>query len=175
MFFGNIKKGRGVFEEMFKVGDMAVYPAHGVGVIESIESREIMGCMQSFYVMKILGNNMKIMIPKNGARSVGLRTLITREEIPRVYEILSERNITVDKQTWNKRYKEYWEKIKTGSVYEIARVLRDLLRLKLDKDLSFGERKMMDTAKSLLIKELSIASETEETKIESDLNAIIAI
>jgi CarD family transcriptional regulator len=118
---------------------------------------------------------MKIMIPKNGARSVGLRTLITREEIPRVYEILSERNITVDKQTWNKRYKEYWEKIKTGSVYEIARVLRDLLRLKLDKDLSFGERKMMDTAKSLLIKELSIASETEETKIESDLNAIIAI
>ena len=118
MFFGNIKKGRGVFEEMFKVGDMAVYPAHGVGVIESIESREIMGCMQSFYVMKILGNNMKIMIPKNGARSVGLRTLITREEIPRVYEILSERNITVDKQTWNKRYKEYWEKIGRASSRE---------------------------------------------------------
>ena len=136
---------------MFDIGDMAVYPADGVGVIEAIENREVMGNKQHFYVMKILGNNAKIMIPKNGAESVGLREVITEEEIPRIYEILSERDVPVDKQTWNKRYKEYWEKIKTGSVYEIAKVLRDLFTLKLDKDLSFGERKMMDTAKSLLI------------------------
>jgi CarD family transcriptional regulator len=78
----------------------------------------------------------------------------------------------VDKQTWNKRYKEYWEKIKTGSVYEIAEVLRDLFTLKIDKDLSFGERKMMDTAKNLLIREISIASDCEETEVEENLNAI---
>ena len=151
-----------------------MYPAHGVGVIEAIENREIMGNRQHFYVMKILGNNAKIMIPKNGAESVGLREVITEEEIPRIYEILSERNVQVDKQTWNKRYKEYWEKIKTGSVYEIAKVLRDLFTLKLDKDLSFGERKMMDTAKSLLIMEISIAANCEEREVERNLSNIFA-
>ncbi len=160
---------------MFKIGDLAVYPAHGVGIIEAIESKEIMGCKQPFYVIKILGNNMTIMIPQNGAKSVGLRGLISKEEIPRVYDILKERDVILDRQTWNKRYKEYWEKIKTGSAYEIAKVLRDLLRLKVDKDLSFGERKMMDTAKNLLIKEISIASDLEETKIEKDLNAIFSV
>jgi CarD family transcriptional regulator len=82
--------------------------------------------------------------------------------------------VQVDKQTWNKRYKEYWEKIKTGSVYEIAKVLRDLFTLKLDKDLSFGERKMMDTAKSLLIMEISIAANCEEGEVERNLSNIFA-
>ncbi|MBN2282607.1 MAG: CarD family transcriptional regulator [Deltaproteobacteria bacterium] len=157
---------------MFKIGDMAVYPAHGVGIIEAIENKEIMGSKQHFYVMKILGNNAKIMIPQNGAESVGLREVISAKEIPKIFEILKEKDIIVDKQTWNKRYKEYWEKIKTGSVYEIARVLRDLLTLKCDKDLSFGERKMMDTAKNLLVKEISIATKSDEGKIERELSAI---
>ncbi|MBN1662925.1 MAG: CarD family transcriptional regulator [Deltaproteobacteria bacterium] len=160
---------------MFKVGDLAVYPAQGVGVIEAIENREIMGKKQPFYIMKIMGNGVKIMIPTNGADSVGLREVITEDEIPKVYEILRNKDITIDKQTWNKRYREYLDKIKTGSVYEIARVLRDLFILKSDKNLSFGERKMMDTAKSLLIKEISIASNSEETKIEQDLKTIFTV
>jgi len=166
------RHGRGMY--MFKVGDMAVYPAHGVGVIEAIETREVMGSEQPFYVMKILGSNATIMIPQSGARFVGLRDIISEDEIPIVYEILKEKSTFVDKQTWNKRYKEYWEKIKTGSVYEIAEVLRDLFTLKIDKDLSFGERKMMDTAKSLLIREISIAGDCEETEVEKNLNAIFA-
>ena len=146
---------------MFNIGDMAVYPAHGVGVIEAIETRIVMGSEQSFYVMKILGNNATIMIPRNGAEFVGLREVISEEEIPMVYKILKEKNVVVDKQTWNKRYKEYWEKIKTGSVYEIAGVLRDLFTLK-----------MMDTAKSLLIREISIAGDCDETEVEENLNVI---
>ncbi len=161
--------------EMFKIGDMAVYPAQGVGVIENIETKDIMGSEQSFYVIKILGNNAKIMIPESGADSVGLREVISETEIPRVYEILRERKVTVDRQTWNKRYKEYWEKIKTGSVYEIAEVLRDLLILKTDKDLSFGERKMMDIAKNLLVMEISIARHCKQELVEKDLDAIFAI
>lgn len=160
---------------MFKVGDMAVYPAQGVGVIEAIENREVMGNKQLFYVMKIMGNGMKIMIPLKGAGAVGLREVIAPEEIPKIYEILKNKDVTIDKQTWNKRYREYLEKIKTGSVFEIARVLRDLFILKSDKNLSFGERKMMDTAKSLLIKEISVASNAEETKIEQDLRTIFPI
>lgn len=160
---------------MFKIGDLAVYPAQGVGVIESIEKREVMGNEQIFYIMKILGNTMTIMIPTDSAKSVGLREVISEEEIPKVYEILKERDIIIDKQTWNKRYKEYLEKIKTGSVFEIAKVLRDLFILKYNKDLSFGERKMMDTAKNLLIKEMSVATQDEETKIEQNINAIFPV
>lgn len=161
--------------EMFKVGDLAVYPAQGVGVIEAIESREYMGSKQLFYVMKIMSNDMKIMIPTDSAESVGLREIIAEEEIPKVYEILRNKDVTIDKQTWNKRYKEYLDKIKTGSVFEIARVLRDLFILKSDKNLSFGERKMMDTAKSLLVKEISVASHAEETKVEQDLRTILTL
>ena len=160
---------------MFKVGDLAVYPAQGVGVIEAIEKKEIMGNKQTFYIMKIMGNGMKIMIPTNSAKAVGLREVIKEKEISKVYDILKDKDITIDKQTWNKRYREYLEKIKTGSVYEIAKVLRDLLILKNDKNLSFGERKMMDTAKSLLIKEISVATKSDETKIEQDLKLIFTI
>jgi CarD family transcriptional regulator len=160
---------------MFKVGDLAVYPAQGVGVIEAIESREVLGNHQLFYIMRIMGNGMRIMIPMDSAQAVGLRELISEQEIPLIYEILRNKNVTIDKQTWNKRYREYLEKIKTGSVFEIARVLRDLFILKSDKNLSFGERKMMDTAKNLLIKEISIASHAEETKVEQDLKMIFSI
>lgn len=160
---------------MFKVGDMAVYPAQGVGVIEAIENREVMGSKQLFYIMKIMGNGMKIMIPMNGAEAVGLREVIAREEIPKIYEILRNKDVTVDKQTWNKRYREYLEKIKTGSVFEIARVLRDLFILKSDKNLSFGERKMMDTAKNLLVKEISVATNAQEAKVERDLQMIFTV
>ena len=157
---------------MFKVGDLAVYPAHGVGRIEAIESRDILGKKQDFYIMKILENDMIIMIPVNNVESVGLRDIIDTEEVAKVYAIMRKRDIPADNQTWNRRYRDYMEKIKTGSVYEVAEVLRDLYLLKLDKDLSFGERKMLDTAESLLLKELSIAKKTDEGAIMSDIKAI---
>jgi len=157
---------------MFKVGDLAVYPAQGVGRIEAIETREISGQKQAFYIMKILENNMIIMIPVNNVESVGLRDIIDDEEVAKVYEIMKKRDIPPDNQTWNRRYREYMDKIKTGSVYEVAEVLRDLYLLKVDKELSFGERKMFDTAQSLLLKELSIAKKTDESTIMSDMKRI---
>ncbi|MEI7589739.1 MAG: CarD family transcriptional regulator [Deltaproteobacteria bacterium] len=160
--------------KVFKVGELAVYPAQGVGVIEAIEQKEVMGNLRTFYMMKIMENGMRIMIPTDSIDAVGLRELITNKEIPKVYAILKNRDVTVDKQTWNKRYREYLEKIKTGSVYEIARVLRDLLILKSDKNLSFGERKMVETAKGLLVKEISIASKKDEAKVEKDISSIFS-
>ncbi|MBW2602457.1 MAG: CarD family transcriptional regulator [Deltaproteobacteria bacterium] len=160
---------------MFKVGDLAVYPAHGVGRIESVESREIAGKRQDFYIMKILENDMIIMIPVDKVTSVGLRDIIDVEEVSKVYEIMKMRDIPPDNQTWNRRYREYMEKIKTGSVYEVAEVLRDLFLLKEEKDLSFGERKLLDTAQSLLLKELAIAKKTDEGVIMSDINTIFDV
>jgi CarD family transcriptional regulator len=156
----------------FKTGDKAVYPGQGVGEVMGIEHTEVAGQRQSFYVLRILENGMRIMIPINKVGSVGLREIISEEDVRQVYAILREKDISVDSTTWNRRYREYMEKIKTGSVFEIAEVLRDLYLLKGDKDLSFGERKMLDTARSLLIKELSLAKGCSEDEIESDLKKI---
>ncbi len=159
---------------MFKVGDLAVYPSQGVGLIESIETKEISGSSQSFYIMKILGNGVTIMIPTKNADAVGLRDVIDTKEVPKVYEILKERKVEIyNNQTWNRRYREYMDKIKTGSVFEVAAVLRDLCTLKLDKELCFGERKILDTAKTLLVKEISVAKNMAEEQIQKDLEGIL--
>jgi len=157
---------------MFKVGDLAVYPAHGVGVIESIESKLISGTKLDFYIMRILDNEMIIMIPLDNVTSVGLRQVIDAKQVPKIFDILREREIIPDNQTWNRRYREYMEKIKTGSVYELAEVMRDLFILREDKELSFGERKMLDTARSLLVKEISIAKDLDESQVEEDIHTI---
>lgn len=156
----------------FKVGDMAVYPAHGVGEVKSIESREISGSKQTFYVLQILDSGMKIMVPTSNVNAVGLREIISEDEVKAVYAILKERDVTIDNQTWNRRYREYMDKIKTGSVYEIAEVFRDLSLLKSEKELSFGERKMLDTARNLLVKELAFAEDCGEEEIEDELEEI---
>jgi CarD family transcriptional regulator len=158
---------------MFKRGDLAVYPAHGVGKIESIETKSIGGKKQDFYIMRILDNDMKIMIPVRNAHAVGLRQLIDSKDVPKVYEILKTREISVNGGTWNRRYREYMEKIKTGSIYELAEVLRDLTVLKVEKELSFGERKMLDTARGLLLKELSIVRDLSEDELEKEIREIL--
>jgi CarD family transcriptional regulator len=159
---------------MFKIGDLAVYPAHGVGVIERLETKQISGCSQDFYIMRILENDMIIMIPTKNVESVGLREIIGQKEVPKLYSILRKRKMTIDNQTWNRRYREYMEKIKTGSVFEVAEVYRDLLTLKVEKELSFGERKMLDTARNLLVKEISLAKNVKEEQIEKDLDRIFS-
>ena len=126
---------------MFSEGDMAVYPAHGVGVIKSIEMQPIAGVDQSFYVLEILDNGMRIMIPTISSESVGLRAIVDETEVGAVLDILADRNVELGSQTWNRRYRDYMEKIKTGSVHEVAAVLRDLFLLSVDKDLSYGEQK----------------------------------
>ena len=158
----------------FSVGDLAVYPAHGVGRIEAIEQRVINGETHDFYIMKILENNMVIMIPTSNVKSVGLRDIIDKDEIPNVYDVMksTEKESITETQTWNRRYREYMDKIKTGSLYDVAEVFRDLSILKITKDLSFGERKLYDTAHILLVKELSTAKNTDEASITSELESL---
>lgn len=159
---------------MFVTGDMAVYPAHGVGVIEAIETQTIGGIGQKFYVMRILENDMTIMIPTANSGNVGLRAIISPQEVEQVIDILMERDIKISSQTWNRRYRDYMEKIKTGSVFEVAAVLRDLYLLSDDKELSYGERKMMDTAKSLLVKEISLARKEDEQDVAQEVEKIFS-
>ena len=153
----------------FSKGDLAVYPAHGVGYIESIESKEINGDTMNFYMMKIVENGMVIMIPTTNVESVGLREVIPEKEVPEVYKVMQEKAQGADNQTWNRRYREYMDKIKTGSIYDVAEVFRDLFQLKLEKDLSFGERKLLDTAQNLLVQELSTAKDIDEKSMMKEI------
>jgi CarD family transcriptional regulator len=158
--------------KMFKIGDKAVYPAHGVGVIESIENKEISGTEHTFYMLRILNNDMTIMIPVKNIDAVGLREVIAFEDVPKIYKILKERDVPVETQAWNRRYREYMDKIKTGSVFEVAEVLRDLSLLKIDKDLSYGERRILEMARSLLVKELAIAENAPEERVLQDIEGM---
>lgn len=157
---------------MFRIGDKAVYPGHGVGVIESIENKQISGKELMFYMLRIVDSGMTIMIPRDNAEAVGLRGVIRKLEIPKVLRILKNRDVEVDTQTWNRRYREYMEKINTGSIYEIAEVIRDLHLLRNEKELSFGERKILDTAKTFLVKELAIAQNVKEAEILKEMRHI---
>lgn len=153
----------------FRVGDKVVYPGHGVGVINDVKSKTVAGTDQQFIDITIMDTGMKVMIPVIQAESVGLRRVVDKKAVDRVYKILKERDFIIDTQTWNRRFREYSQKIKTGSVYEIAEVIRDLSVLSLDKELSFGEKKMLDTAQNLLASEIAIAKSRSQDKIMGEL------
>ena len=159
-------------KQLFKVGDKAVYPAQGVAEVISIEEKDIAGNRLKFYVLRILDTNRKIMVPVNNAKSVGLRRPISEEEIEEIFAILRERTIAFDNQTWNRRYRGFMDKIKTGSVFDVAEVMRDLYRLKAEKSLSFGERRMLETARALIVKEIAVTREKSEENVQAEIEEI---
>ena len=156
----------------FSVGDKVVYPGHGVAEVTGLEAREISGNSLEFYVLRVLENNVKVMVPKHNAKSVGLRRLVGQDEVDEVYTVLKQRGGKISTATWNRRYREYMEKINTGSLVEIASVLRDLCILRADKELSFGERKMLDTARTLLVQELALAKGEDEEAVATELDGL---
>jgi CarD family transcriptional regulator len=159
---------------MFKVGESAVYPAHGIAIVKRIDERIVGGQKKSFYVLQVVESQMTIMVPTDNADAVGLRSIISDDDVSKVYKILKMRDVKIDQTTWNRRYRDYMEKIKTGSIYEISEVLRDLFLLRHSKDLSFGERKMLDQAKALIVKEISIAKRIQESVIEQEIQQIFS-
>lgn len=156
----------------FNIGDMVVYPGHGVAKVTDVQVKKIAGTEQTFLEILVGESGMKIMVPVLQAESVGLRQVVNKRAVDKVYKILKDRNFTIDTQTWNRRFREYSQKIKTGSVYEIAEVLRDLSVLRIDKELSFGEKKMLDTAQNLLVSEIAIAKARTEDKVRGEIEAI---
>lgn len=159
-------------QHQFKVGDKAVYPARGVAEVVSIEEKDFGGSKKQFYVLRILDTDHKIMVPVDNAKNVGLRPPISEKDILEIFSILKEKTIAFDNQTWNRRYRGFMDKIKTGYVFDVAEVMRDLYRLKTVKSLSFGERRMLETARTLIVKEIAIARRKSEEKITAEIEAI---
>jgi CarD family transcriptional regulator len=154
------------------VGDKAVHPAHGLGEIIAIEHREIGGAKGEFFILRILDNGMRVMVPRASAQASGLRPVMSSKEADRVIETMKAREVAVDLQPWSRRFRAYTEMIKSGSPHEVAKVLRDMYRLKFDKELSFGERRLLDQAKSLLMKELAAAKGVTEPVLQSRIDEI---
>ncbi|MFO0684012.1 MAG: CarD family transcriptional regulator [Sandaracinus sp.] len=159
----------------FKVGDHAVYPARGVAEIVSIEEKDIAGKRQSFYVLRLLDTDHKIMVPVANAASIGLRKPISEGEIRRIFQILKVKDVPIDTQTWNRRQRAFVEKLSTGSVFEVAEVMRDLERVKDVKDaLSFSERQMLERARQLLIKEIAVSRNKTDEVVRAQIDALFA-
>ncbi len=158
----------------FDIGQKAVYPSRGIAQVVGIERKEIQGRAQSFYVLHLVDSDLKIMVPVDKADQVGLRPVAGADDVDEVLNILRERAVRLDKHTWNRRYRGFMEKIKSGSLFEVAEVFRDLSRLKTTKILSFGERRMLDTARDLVVQELSAARKTPESTVEKELDLVLA-
>jgi len=159
----------------FKAGDMAVHPAHGVGEVQQIEDRDFGGGRKtSCYVIKIRDSGLKVMVPMEAASRVGLRPVMKKKEAMKILDILRAPEVAVDLQPWNRRFRAYTEMLKSGLPSEIAKVLRDMYRLKFDKDLSFGERRLLDQARSLLVQELALAKKVPPSAMEGEIQQIFS-
>ncbi len=156
----------------FKIGDKAVHPSHGLGEITAIETREFAGTSGLYYILRILDNGMKVMVPTGAVAQAGLRSVMSAREADSVLATMRAREVAVDLQPWSRRFRAYTEMIKSGSPHEVAKVLRDMHRLRFDKDLSFGERRLLDQAKSLLVKELAVAKKMTETQLLAEVGQI---
>lgn len=159
----------------FKVGDKAVYPAQGVAVVRAIESREVAGDSINFYVLEIISSGAKLMVPVSASERAGMRALINDDEIEEVYSILRAPPQKISQRTWNRRFREFNEKLRTGSVLDVAEVLRDLFSLQATKELSYGEKKMLERSKSLIVSEVAAAKNVSEESIHSQISELMVL
>lgn len=148
---------------MFKVGDKIVYPMHGAGVVEAIEEREILGQRKQYYILRLSFGEMQLMVPVDNAQAVGLRRVIGDEDVEEVLRVLGSGNTRVP-SNWSHRYRAHLEKIKTGDIYEVAEVVRNLALRDRERGLSTGERKMLDSARQILVSELVLAKNIRESQ-----------
>ncbi len=156
---------------MFSVGDRVVYPMHGAGVIEAIEEKEILGARKKYYVMKMPLGEMKVLIPTDNITQVGLRGVIEREKVEEVFVVLQGEQPKMS-TNWNRRYRNHLEKIKSGDIFEVAEVVRNLMLRDREKGLSTGESKMLDTARQILISELILVQGMDHAEVINVLDDI---
>lgn len=157
---------------MFSIGDKVVYPMHGAGIIESIEEKEILGKKRKYYIMKMPLGDMKVMIPLDNVEDIGLRDIISLTEVEQVMAVLND-DISKMHMNWNRRYRANMDRIKSGDIYEVAAVVRNLMLRDKEKGLSTGERKMLGNAKQILVSELVLARGIDERTAEELINTAI--
>ncbi len=160
---------------MFKIGDWVVYPGCGLGKVIDIETKNIGKNTLKVYIIKLLNKESKFIVPINSVKRIGLRHIISKDKVNQVYEILSQNCPDLPNGNWNKRYKKYTNKLKSGDIFQLAELVRDLICYNKNKSLSFGEKKILKQAKDLLVKELAFSEDCEETQIEEKILKILKV
>ncbi len=150
---------------MFNIGDKVVYPMHGAGVIEGIEEKEILGEKRKYFIMRMPIGDMKVMVPVDNVEEVGVRDIIDNEDFDKVIKILKSDKSAMP-QNWNRRYRVNMDRIKSGDIFEIAAVVRNLLMRDIEKGLSTGERKMLSSAKQMLLSEMVLVTDYDIEQVE---------
>ncbi|HKW26334.1 MAG TPA: CarD family transcriptional regulator [Terriglobales bacterium] len=162
-----------MISDAFHIGDKVVYPNHGVGIIEQISSRTIGATVEKFYLLKIKSSSLKVMVPFSNVNTVGLRRVVRNGEIQKILDFLNDGECN-NNADWKYRFKENSERMRTGSLLDVAAVLKSLLVLNQTKPLSFREKKMLERARYLLISELSLAKNQDEEQVELLLNKALS-
>ncbi|BAD42107.1 CarD family transcriptional regulator [Symbiobacterium thermophilum] len=158
---------------MFQVGDKVVYPMHGAGIIEAIEDREVLGERKRYYVLRLPVADMQVLVPCDGPQSTGLRAVMSEQVFQQVLEVLRSRPTQAEKN-WNHRYRMNMEKIRSGDVLALAEVVRTLSQREREKGLSTGERKMLDSARQILLSEIVLIRGLELEQASSLLDRVLA-
>ena len=159
---------------MFQVDDNVVYPTYGLAQVVALENRKVLGKEQSFYKLRIRKNNLHVMIPVDSAEKVGLREIISPEDVDMVFEILSQKS-SISKTPWHHRFNKNVKKLKTGSIFETAEVMRDLMILNSMKSLAIKETRMMNRAKKLVVSEIAFSQEIPEEEVERKIEATLQL
>lgn len=150
-----------------QIGDLAVYPGQGVTRVEGFQKQEIAGQWCEFVVLRKLDDQSRILVPRERISDVGLRRVVALSDRDRVWEVLRAASPDRQEQAWSRQFRDYQDKLREGSIFEIASMLRDLMRLASSKELSFGERRVLDTARVLLVQELAAAQGEEPAAVEA--------
>ena len=157
----------------FKIGDKVVYPNHGLGIIEQIEKRSMGDRMEEFLTLRIVANDSTVMVPRSNTTSVGLRRVVTRKEVEDVFDVLKDTKITLY-DDWKGRFQENSDKMRTGSITEVARVFKSLSHLAIQKNLSYRERRMLDKAKYLIVSEIAEVERLTVDQVEAKIDRAVA-
>lgn len=157
----------------FRVGDRVVYPNHGVGIIEQVTSRAINGVPEEFYMLRIHSNASLVMVPTGNVKNVGLRRIIKRSDLEGLFKLLED-DFYEPEADWKGRYKDHSEKMRTGSIFQVAEVLKNLVYLSYKKSLSFREKRMLDRAKQLIVSEIATVRGQNEKVVEEHVDRALA-
>lgn len=157
----------------FKIGDKVVYPNHGLGIIEQIEKRAMGNREEEFLTLRIVANDSTVMVPRSNTTNVGLRRVVTRKEVEEVFDVLKDTKITLY-DDWKGRFQENSDKMRTGSITEVARVFKSLSHLALQKNLSYRERRMLDKAKYLIVSEIAEVERMAVDQVEAKIDRAVS-
>lgn len=159
---------------MLRVGDKVIYPQHGAAVVKGTEEKEVLGEKRKYYILRLTYGDLTLKVPTDNTELVGIRDVIARDELDKVFKVLKVKECRMP-SNWSRRFKTHLEKLRSGDIYQVAEVVRNLARREKEKGLSAGEKRMLSRAKQILLSEVVFAADVNEAEAENMLDKVLAL